>query len=135
VREGRRYYRRDLVLTGTTEVPCLTLDDVAAENEITAINLLKLDAQGGEHAVLRGADGLLSHGAIDVVLTEFFFIPHYAGAPLLDAIWSLLRGYGYEIYDLFVGRRGRNGQARWGDAVFVSPAYRAARLDTAPDED
>ncbi|MCI0560245.1 MAG: hypothetical protein MN733_17300 [Nitrososphaera sp.] len=67
-------------------------------------------------------------------MTEFFFIPHYEGAPLLDEIWSELRRHGYEIFDLFHGMKATNGQARFGDAIFVSPRFRAEILDAFPAE-
>ena len=133
--QGRRYYRRDLVMRDAMEVPCTTIDRFAEAHSLSAIRLLKLDVQGGEHAILRGSQKLLAAHAIDVVLTEFFVIPHYEGAPLLDGIWSLLRSHGYEMYDVFVGRRGRDGQARWGDAIFLSPPHRVRALDSQPEED
>jgi hypothetical protein len=68
-------------------------------------------------------------------VTEFFFIQHYDSVPLLDALWSHLRGFGYEIYDLFKGPHASNGQIRYGDAIFVSPSFRQAILDAAREEE
>jgi len=33
------------------------------------------------------------------------------------------------LFDLFKGPIARNGQLRFGDAIFVSPSFRAAHLD------
>lgn len=131
---GRRYYRKDYVMRETLLVPMTTLDAFAKAREISRIHLLKLDTQGGELDILEGAVRLLTEGRIDVIVTEFFVIPHYGGAPLLPEIWSLLKTHGYELYDLFPGPRGVNGQLRYGDAIFVSAAFRHAYLDTAPPE-
>lgn len=131
--EGRRrYFHRDFTMVDSTPVETDTLDNLFAGR---TIDILKLDTQGAELDILVGASELLRQGAISILVTEFFFIPHYKDAPLLDAIWSHLRGLGYDIYDLFKGPHASNGQIRYGDAIFVSPAFRKAVLDAAPDEE
>ena len=132
---GRRYYRKDLVMKGTTRTSCVTLDQFADERNITHIDLLKMDAQGAEYDILKGASEILTKQAIDVVATEFFCIPHYENAPLLDSIWSLLRAFAYDIYTLDICKRARNGQARWGDAIFISRRHRERVLDASPEEE
>ncbi len=98
------------------------------------IHFLKLDTQGAESSILRGAQRMLCTAAIDVIYTEFFLVPHYEGAAMLDQLWAQLSAYGYTIFDLFKGPYGRNGQLRFGDAIFVSPRVRAQVLDAFPDE-
>jgi len=133
-RSGRRYYYSQFVMRDSITVTTLTLDRFCREHGIEHLNLLKLDLQGGEHAALSGATALLRAQAIDVVVSEFFIVPHYENAPLLDSIWSLLRGHGYDMYDLQIVRYGSNGQARWGDAIFVSSRHRERYLDALPPE-
>jgi hypothetical protein len=48
-----------------------TLDRMATCLGITRIDLLKVDVEGHEHAVLDGARQLLDHGAVAVVQFEF----------------------------------------------------------------
>ena len=55
----------------STKVPCRTLDEFAKQAGIGRIGLLKIDTEGHEMAVLRGARQLLGAGAIDVVQFEF----------------------------------------------------------------
>jgi FkbM family methyltransferase len=131
---GRRYYRADFVMRQTTEVRLETLDGFCAAAGVERIDLLKLDTQGGERDILLGASGLLGSGRIELIVTEFFVVPHYEGAPLFDEIWSLLRRYGYELFDIQCGPRANNGQLRYGDALFVSPGFRSAHLDSADPE-
>ena len=53
------------------EVTVGTLDGVAEAHEVDRIDLLKVDVEGHELSVLRGASGLLGRGAVDVVQFEF----------------------------------------------------------------
>jgi FkbM family methyltransferase len=131
---GRRYYHSSYVMRETITVPMETLDSFVAKEGIERINVLKIDTQGGEFSVLRGAALLLVREAIDIIVSEFFFIAHYEGAPLLPEIWQLLRGHGYDLYDMALGPRGTNGQIRFGDAIFVSRTFRREHLDALPAE-
>jgi len=47
------------------------LDEYAQENSIDRITLLKIDTEGHELEVLKGAQSLLSKGAIDLIQIEF----------------------------------------------------------------
>jgi FkbM family methyltransferase len=55
---------------GGDPVPVITLDSYCAVHDIDHIDVLKIDVQGHEEAVLRGADGLLSAGAIATIVCE-----------------------------------------------------------------
>lgn len=58
-------------VTRVDEVEIRTLDAVAGELGLSAIDLLKVDVEGHELAVLEGARGLLEAGAIECVQFEF----------------------------------------------------------------
>lgn len=131
---GRRYYRSDYGMRATAEVALDTLDAFCRREGVEQVDLLKLDTQGGEHDILLGAGALLADRRIGVILTEFFVVPHYEGAPLFDAIWALLANSGYTLFDLHCGPRASNGQLRYGDAIFVGPDFRREHLDSAPSE-
>lgn len=61
------------------EVETVRLDDYARTNGLPAIDLLKIDTQGFERQVLRGAAGLLAAGQVHAILIEINFTPLYAG--------------------------------------------------------
>lgn len=130
----RRYYHSSDRVVETISVATQTLDDFIDENAPSGITLLKLDTQGSELAILRAARRALASASIDAIYTEFFVVPHYAGAPLLGDLIGFLGQFGYSLFDLFKGPNGANGQLRFGDAIFVSPSFRARHLDTAGDE-
>lgn len=56
--------------SGDLAVPMTTLDRYCDDNEIRRIDVLKIDAEGAEPAVLRGARGLLSRGEITTIVCE-----------------------------------------------------------------
>jgi FkbM family methyltransferase len=84
----RRYYPKLAARTEATSVEAVRLDDVAAENNIDEIDLLKIDIQGGELNAFRGAELLLRERRIKVIYTEAYFVPHYEGAPLRSILRS-----------------------------------------------
>jgi FkbM family methyltransferase len=51
-------------------VPVTTLDDYAKEHRLSEVQLLKLDVEGYEPAVLRGAKDLIAAGRIKVIVCE-----------------------------------------------------------------
>lgn len=130
----RRYYGARAELTGRMEVPLTTLDAFAAEAGISQVSILKLDIQGAELRALRGAAGLLAAQAIDVIYTEVEFVPFYEGGALFFELCSFLAGHGYGLYGLYHLFQARNGQLRYGDAVFVSDTVRRRALDSQPPE-
>ncbi len=131
---ARRYFHSSDCVVATVTVGVTSLDRLAEDAAIERIDLLKLDTQGAELPILRGARRLLESAAIGVIYTEFFVVPHYEGAASLHELWAALSAHGYVMYDLFKGPHGRNGQLRFGDAIFVSPEVRERYLDTFVDE-
>ena len=80
------------------EIPARRLDDVAAEAGIDSLDLLKLDCQGAELRVLRGAPGLLQRTRF--VRTEVMFEPIYHGGALFHEVHALLRSHGFTLVRL-----------------------------------
>ncbi len=111
----------------TEEVETRRLDDIA---EVGDCDFLKVDVQGAELDVFRGAPQLLEK--IVVIHTEVEFVPMYIGQPLFADVDSHLRGAGFAFHKLdgAAGRpfkplqKGKNpnvpiGQLLWGDAVYA----------------
>jgi FkbM family methyltransferase len=94
------------------------LDDVIG-SDIT-VDLLKIDVQGFEHAVLRGARETLKRTR--ALLIETNFASHYLGDGSFGSLYSQITAeLGFNFWDLSPPHRGTEGQALWADAVFVNP--------------
>ncbi len=79
------------------EVPQLTLASWAAKNNIGAIDLLALDMQGYEHAMLSASCSVLREAK--VVITEAFLGHMYEGAPTIEQMQRLLTNEGFVIVE------------------------------------
>jgi FkbM family methyltransferase len=73
----------------TYEVLATTLDTVCADNKITTINFLKIDAEGYDLNVIEGARALLLRQDIDIIMFEF------------ASGWAATKRYLWEADELF----------------------------------
>ena len=105
-----------------------TVDQFCEDNDISRISCMKIDAQGSELNIFKGAERMLAEQRVDMIMFEWFATPHYANCPLLLDLWNALDQKNYSMYNIFPGRQFANGQRRFGDAVFISDAFRAERL-------
>jgi FkbM family methyltransferase len=108
----------------STRVKATTLDRFCLDQSIGHINLLKTDTEGADLLVLRGAKRMLGCGCIDVVMSEVLFVPIYEGQATFDEIAGFLKGYGYMIFNVYVGRETPIGQACYANAIFTSSTLR-----------
>jgi FkbM family methyltransferase len=85
----------------TATVPVLRLDEFAAEEKLGPIELLKVDTQGFELHVLRGAEALFAHQRIRSVLIELNFADLYVGQATPADIITHLRSRGLHLVDFY----------------------------------
>lgn len=76
------------VVVDTLEVPSGPLSDYLNPDELGTKNLLKIDTQGFELEVLRGAEGLLDR--FSAIYCELSFTELYVGQPLASEVVSYL---------------------------------------------
>jgi FkbM family methyltransferase len=130
----RRYYPKYAGPKETIEVEVIDLDQFLLENDISTVDILKFDIQGGELKALHGAESLLGAGNTSLIYTEIMFVPHYEDSPLFHEVWSFLSKFGYSLFDIYDLHRARNGQLRYGDALFVSESVRNNVIDKYQEE-
>ena len=62
------------------------------------------------------------------------FVSHYENNPLFYKIWDFLESYQYTLFDIYNLCRAKNGQLRFGDALFVHPQVRSNFIDRFNEE-
>lgn len=92
---GARQQRLGTFEVARADVEVRRLDRILRADEIARPCLLKIDVQGYELEVLRGAEGLL--GRIDEILVECSFVPFYEGQALADEVIAYLRARGRDV--------------------------------------
>jgi FkbM family methyltransferase len=128
-KSGTRYYPDKAQNRGQIEIETQTLDTFCGKEDISVIDILKLDVEGAEIKVLQGASEKLGKKQIKLIYTEIVFVPHYERGCLFYEVTGFLDKYGYTLFNLYNLKRARNGQLRWGNAIFLSPEIRA-RIET-----
>jgi hypothetical protein len=104
----------------TEECEVVTVDGYCAENDISHIDLLKIDVQGFENEVLKGCASMLSEGNIDVILTEVILDDIYGKSNSFYELEKHIVPYGYELYDIsHIYKNLKIGKTCWVDAIYV----------------
>lgn len=122
-------YSAKSIKDGEIQVETNTIDNFCADTGISGIDILKLDVEGAEVKVLEGASRMLSKQAIKLIYSEVMFIPHYTDGCLFHELTALLNKHGYTLFNLYHLKSARNGQLRWGNAIFLSPEIRSRIKD------
>jgi FkbM family methyltransferase len=104
----------------TITVKTETLDSYCSTQGITYIDLLKIDAQGAELAILHGAEGLLANKSIRLIYTEAHFLEVFEGAARFDKIMTHLADRGFKLHNIYNLAHNQRGELAWCDAIFLS---------------
>lgn len=101
---------------GKVGVAVARLDDVLGDEALDAPCLLKIDVQGAELDVLRGATGILDR--IDEMLVECSFVELYSGQPLADEVISFLRTQDFSLNGVYSPTYDGAGRCIQADLLF-----------------
>ena len=99
-------------------VPVYSLDTYADTEGLTGIDLLKIDTQGYELQILRGASRLFSDGRIESVLVEINFAPLYEHQVWAHEVIAFLHERGLQLVDFYEKCR-LNPHLGWCTALFT----------------
>ncbi len=139
-----RYGVKSLADVGTAPIELATLDEVLFgrhSEDPQWGEFLKLDTQGAEIDILKGAARTLAERTV-VVLAEFSFIEIYRGQPCFSELERFLAARGFTFYGFhsiqgwsrkFLDKHAARGRERlcFGDAIFFrDPLPSAARPQT-----
>jgi len=100
------------------EIPMYTVDQVLSKKGIDKTDFIKLDVQGFELEVLKGAENTLKQA--EVVLMEVSLIEINKGAPLIIEVMNFMNDRGFLCYDICSIVRRPLDSALWQtDLIFV----------------
>jgi FkbM family methyltransferase len=85
----------EIIFEETIPIDCLTLDDWAAQEGVTRIDLLWLDMQGAEFDMLQASHQLLP--VVKAIHTEVSTRETYAGVKQYPALRALLESRGFSV--------------------------------------
>ena len=98
-----------------------TLDDIFSEYNIEEISLLKIDVQGCEDLVLKGAGVALKKTKF--IWVETSFKPLYENSALFHDIYSLLTSMNFNLLEISPGYRSKTKELLQADLLFVNKEY------------
>lgn len=109
---------------GATEsVPVQKLDSFCSAQAIDHISYLKIDTEGADLEVLRGASRMLGENRIDLVQVEAGMNPGHDWHVPFEIMKAELEGLGYHLFSVFEQTRNWYPGApymQWANPVFVS---------------
>ena len=99
-------------------VPCTTLDAIKNKYQLNGKGILKIDVQGAELEVLKGASDILKN--IEVIFMEVSLLGLFVNGPQLSDVVDFMKKLGFVCYDIYGNQyRPLDGAACMIDMVFV----------------
>ncbi len=80
-------------------VPAITIDNLCAERNTKPPYLIKIDTQGAELEVLKGAERVL--GESELVIIEVSLFEFFKGGPQIYECMEFMKVKGFVVYDIF----------------------------------
>lgn len=113
----------DMTNTGVRTTPVkvqqLTLDDAIATLNLPIPQVIKIDTQGSELSILKGAEKTLPH--VDILVLECWLYRGYGpNTPLLTEIVDWLLSYNFRLWDLGDPYRNEEGILATLDCFFIN---------------
>ena len=121
----QRYWEGYAATVAVRTVDTVALDSYCEAQGVAAIDILKMDIQGGELRALKGAKKLLERNAVSLIALEVLFHSLYQSQPMFWEIAEYLRSFGYGFHGLFECHyHSRNSNVlSWADAIFLAPRF------------
>jgi FkbM family methyltransferase len=98
--EGTKFWGSVVDTLGTVTVPVSTIESFCAASGIAGIDILKLDVQGAELRVLRGALPMLSNRSIKAIYAEVLVAATYKDQQTFDEMLQFMTDLGYRLCDM-----------------------------------
>lgn len=100
-----------------------TLDQYVHEKKIKCIDLLKIDVQGFESKVLKGAIRTLKD-KIKIIELEIIFIDYYEKKSSFYELENIIKPLGFELFSISSpALEERGNRLKWLDAIYISNKF------------
>lgn len=107
------------------EIKVDTLDDFVKREGIQQIDLLKIDTEGYEVPVLKGASNLLGSGKVSAIICEAGFMRSNTRNTYFGDINDILEAHGYALFGMYeMGHIGFKVGKHYGNLLYISKNYR-----------
>lgn len=116
-----RFVNRDLSPVKVIEVKVTTVDFIVNLLKIKVIDLLKIDVQGYELEVLKGAKENLN--SIKIIKLEISFYQLYYNSPSFDEIHKFLEQNHFYLHHLGEFQKGNRGIILQADAIYLNKKF------------
>lgn len=123
--QSKNYMQEDFSAQEEMEIQATTLDTLFSDREM---HFLKIDTEGSELDVLKGAEEMLKRSVLGI-RAEVNFYEIHSNAPLFGEIHAYLKDFGFELLNLDYDGRGHSygpftrpgkyGQLLATDAVWI----------------
>jgi FkbM family methyltransferase len=96
-----------------------TIDYVVRDLNIEKIDILKLDVQGAEFKVLKGAAETFKTRIVDIIYSEIITQPTYSEQKRLDQALAIFYDAGFELHNIYDLNSSSDGKLRQFDVIFT----------------
>ena len=110
------WFGRSLRVAHKITVPTITLPELMQREQLTEVDLLKLDLQGAERLVLSGGASVIRQ--VGVVFTEILFQPLYEGSWLFWDVQDYFVTRGFQLCSLSNIVHSSAGDLLQGNAIY-----------------
>ena len=94
------------------------LDDLIEKHNLPSPYFIKIDVEGAELEVLKGAERTLKN--TEAVIADASILPKYKGVPELADLVGAMQQYGFSVFDILAGsNHPDSGYLYQVDLVFV----------------
>ena len=114
-------YKLDMAAAEKISVRVTTLDQLAAALKLDHIDLLKIDVQGAERELLRGAEKALRN--TKYVQVEVLFVEHYKGCARFFELDEILTRSGFRLSRMGDYLHSPEGALLQADAVYFNTRF------------
>jgi len=124
----------NVVVEKTIQMDTVDFDSFASENDIDSVDFIKLDTEGSELDILKGAIKFIKKSVLGLSI-EVEFLQAHKEQPVFSDVDSFLKPLGFRLYDLTIYRHSRKalpvptsspipgaverGQVIWGQALYL----------------